>query len=139
MDGAETALNRLRNASHKLGDPGSIDPSYQEQFTARVNNDLNMPQALALAWDLVKSDLPAAAKKATLLAFDQVLGLRLGERHPAEETAIPEDIMALVEQRQQARVEKDWQQADGLRLQIAAAGFEVKDTAEGPQVRVVNR
>jgi len=139
MDGAETALNRLRSAAYKLGEPGTTDPSYQEQFTDRVNNDLNMPQALALAWNLVKSDLPAAAKKATLLTFDQVLGLRLADWQPAGQTAIPEKIVALVEQRQQARAEKDWQRADALRLQIVAVGFEVKDTAEGPQVRPADR
>ncbi len=98
-----------------------------------------MPQALASAWDLVKSDLPAAAKKATLLAFDQVLGLRLEEWQPPAEKAIPEEIMALVGQRQQAREEKNWQRADEIRLQIATAGFEVKDTADGPQVRISGR
>ena len=139
MDGAETALNRLRDAAYKFGKPGSPDPSYLEQFTARVNHDLNMPQALALTWDLVKSDLPPAAKKATLLALDQVLGLRLEEWQPAEETAIPEEIMALVEQRQQARAEKDWQRADEIRQQIASAGFEVKDTADEPQVQIAGR
>jgi len=139
MDGAQTALNRLRSAVYKLGEPGATDQSYREQFTTRVNNDLNMPQALALTWELVKGDVPAAEKKATLLLFDQVLGLRLGEWRPADQTDIPEKIVALVEQRQQARAEKDWQQADALRLQIAAAGFEVKDTAEGPQVRTADR
>jgi cysteinyl-tRNA synthetase len=98
-----------------------------------------MPQPLALTWDLVKSDLPPAAKKATLLALDQVLGLRLEEWQPAEETAIPEEIMALVEQRQLARAEKDWQRADEIRQQIASAGFEVKDTADEPQVRIAGR
>jgi cysteinyl-tRNA synthetase len=139
MDGAQTALNRLRSAVYKLGEPGATDPSYREQFTTRVNNDLNMPQALALTWELVKGDVPAAEKKATLLLFDQVLGLRLGEWRPADQTDIPEKIVALVEQRQQARAEKDWQQADAIRLQIAAAGFEVKDTAEGPQVQTADR
>ena len=62
-----------------------------------------------------------------------MLGLRLAEWLPAE-VIIPEEIMALAQQRQQARLEKRWQEADQLRAQIAAAGYTVKDTAEGPQV-----
>ena len=95
-----------------------------------------MPRALAVTWDLVKSDLPAATKKATLLEFDKVLGLGLAEWQPAAET-IPADILALAHQRQQARAEKRWQDADALRNQLKAAGYEVEDTAQGPRVRAV--
>jgi cysteinyl-tRNA synthetase len=93
-----------------------------------------MPQTLALTWELVKSDLPAPAKKATIEKFDTVLGLRLAEWEPVEEV-IPDEILQLVEQRQQARAEKRWQDADALRDQILAAGYEVKDTPQGPQVQ----
>lgn len=138
MDGAQTALNRLRVAFHRLDEAGAIDPTYQEKFTARINNDLNMPQALALAWDLVKSELPGPVKKGTLLEFDRVLGLQLATWEPRDGAPVPEEIMALVQARQQARAEKDWGQADELRRQIAEAGFEVKDTAEGPIVRAIS-
>jgi len=105
-----------------------------DKFAAQVNDDLNMPRALAVTWDLVKSDLPEATRKATLLAFDQVLGLRLAAWKPVEEP-IPEAIMALVEQRTLARKEKRWQDADALRAQVAAAGYEIEDTPQGPRVR----
>ena len=51
------------------------DGGYLDRFRQCVNNDLNMPRALALVWELVGSDLPADTKKATVLAFDHVLGL----------------------------------------------------------------
>jgi cysteinyl-tRNA synthetase len=117
-----------------MGQPGPVDEDAVNDFQSRINYDLNMPRALALAWDVVKSDLPAATKKRTLLEFDKVLGLRLADWEPDTEK-IPIEIQALVDQRQEARLEKRWQEADELRDEIAAAGYEVEDTAEGPRVR----
>ncbi len=134
LDGAATALNRLRLAAYDWGAPGEPDAQYLADFAGRVNDDLNIPQAMAVTWDLVKSDLPPDIKKATLLEFDRVLGLRLGEWEPQEES-VPGDILALVEQRQLARREKRWQDADTLRDQVRAAGYEIEDRADGPRVR----
>jgi len=134
LDGAQTALNRLHTAMYAWGEPGALDEDYVDKFAAHVNDDLNMPRVLALTWDLVKSDLPDATKKATLLFFDQVMGLRLAEWKPVE-AAIPAEIMALVEQRTVARKEKRWKDADALRAQVTAAGYEIEDTPQGPRVR----
>ena len=134
LDGAATALNRLRMAAYEWGEAGQADTGYADQFTAHINDDLNTPRALALVWNMVKSDLPAPVKKATLLHFDRVLGLRLAEWQPGVE-AVPDDIITLVRQRQQARAAQRWQAADAFRVQIAAAGYEIEDTPQGPQVR----
>jgi cysteinyl-tRNA synthetase len=91
---------------------------------------------VAVTWELVKSDLPAATKKATLLVFDRVLGLGLAEWQPAEEK-VPDEVLALVAQRQQARKEKRWQDADALRASISAAGYALEDTPQGPRVKPV--
>jgi cysteinyl-tRNA synthetase len=138
LDGAATSLERLRNMVYSWGEPGEIDKKYVDQFTEQINDDLNMPRALAVAWEVAHSALPDATKKATLLVFDQVLGLRLGEWKPGEET-VPEDIQVLVEKRQQMRKEKRWAEADALREQISSAGFEIEDTSEGPRIRSVTR
>jgi cysteinyl-tRNA synthetase len=137
LDGAATALSRLRAAVVEWGVPGMPDAAYVERFTQQVNDDLNMPRAVALVWDVVKSDLPPATKKATVLHFDQVLGLRLAEWQPRQASTddIPAEIMALVEQRQQARKEKRWKDADTLRVQVTEAGYEITDTPKGPQVQ----
>ena len=71
---------------------------------------------------------------ATLLQCDRVLGLRLGERQPAE-AVVPDGIAALVQQRQRARAEKRWQEADALREQVKAAGYDIDDTPQGPRIR----
>jgi cysteinyl-tRNA synthetase len=134
LDGAATALDRLRIAVYDWGEPGSPDTAYVARFTEQVNEDLNMPRALAVTWDVVKSVLPPAIKKATLLVFDQVLGLDLANWRPPEEV-VPAEIMTLVEQRRQARLEKRWQDADALRQQLTEAGFEIEDTPQGARVR----
>ena len=136
LDGAATALNRLRTAVYEWGTPGNVDEDYMDRFAQQVHDDLNMPRAVAVVWELVKSDLPPATKKATLLAFDKVLGLRLADWKP-EETAtdVPVEITLLLQQRQQARAEKRWKDADALRAQITAAGYEIEDTPQGPRVR----
>jgi cysteinyl-tRNA synthetase len=136
LDGAVTALNRLRSSFYEWGEAGAPDEEFMEQFMAQINNDLNMPRAVALTWELVRSNLPASTKKATLLQFDRVLGLRLAEWAPAEEVA-PAEIMTMVEQRQQARAERRWKDADALRDQVKAAGYDIEDTPQGPRVRAV--
>ena len=134
LDGAAKALERLRAAAFAWGAPGEINAEFNERFAEPVNDDLNMPRAMAVVWELVKSDLPEPVKKATLLEFDRVLGLRLAEWQP-EEAPVPAEVLALVEQRQQARQEKRWQDADALRAQIDAAGYLLEDTPQGPRVR----
>jgi cysteinyl-tRNA synthetase len=134
LDGAATALHRLRAAASAWGATGTVDVRYVDRFSAQVNDDLNMPRALALTWELVQSALPAATKKATLLQFDRVFGLRLAEWHPGE-AVVPEAIRVLVQQRQHARAEKRWREADALREQVQAAGYDIDDTPQGPRLR----
>jgi cysteinyl-tRNA synthetase len=134
LDGAATALHRLRLTAYELGQPGLIDEHYAQRFKECVNDDLNTSRALALTWELIKSELPAATKKAALLHFDGVLGLRLADWQPIEES-IPEAITALGQQRDQARAEKRWKDADALRTQIVAAGYDIDDTPQGTRLR----
>ena len=112
--------------------------TYINKFKEQINEDLNMPRALAVVWELVKDDLSPATKKATLLQFDRVLGLRLAEWQPTEEV-IPAEIMALVEERQKARTEKRWKDADALRQQVRQAGYEIEDTPKGPKIKSVRK
>ncbi len=134
LDGAAKSLDRLRATCYEWGQPDQPDPGFVEQFTTFINDDLNMPRALALAWDLVKSSLPAGVKKSTLLYFDQVFGFDLGNWKPVEEV-VPAEVQALLEKRQQARREKRWADADAVRAEITALGYEVEDTPLGPKIK----
>jgi cysteinyl-tRNA synthetase len=138
LDSAMTSLNRLRTTVFEMGDPGTVDEDYIDNFTEQVNNDLNMPRALAVTWDLIRSDLSNSTKKATLEMFDRVLGLNLTGWKPQEEV-VAEDITRLLEKRQKARVRKNWAEADAIREQINAAGYQIKDTSEGPQLKRIKQ
>lgn len=134
LDGAAISLERLRNQVFEMEDGGEPHPEWIERFTKEINDDLNMPRAIAVMWELIRSDLDPKTKKATLLNFDEVLGLGLKEWEPVEEP-IPEQIMELVEKRQLARKEKNWKYADELRGVISEMGYEIEDTPQGPKVK----
>ncbi|AIY39227.1 Cysteinyl-tRNA synthetase [Collimonas arenae] len=130
LQAAATGLQRLREAYHRWPDGGVADEAWMLRFRDAINNDLNFPRALALVWELVRSDGEAAACKATLRAMDEVLGLGLAAWQPGS-FEIPEAVTRLVEERQAAREMRRWAEADRLRLAIKAHGFLVEDTASG--------
>lgn len=132
---AQNALIKLMAAVANLPDGGTVDASYKEKFTGFINDDLDMPKAIALAWELLKdSGVSPADKRATLLDFDRVLGLGLAAAPRVKDEPVPTEIHALVEAREDARKAKDWKKADALRAEIDARGYEIDDTPEGPRV-----
>jgi cysteinyl-tRNA synthetase len=131
LDSAATGLSRLRSGFHALpADASQPDAPSVARFTGHVNDDLNVPRALAVAWEVLRGDLAPGAKRATLLQFDTVLGLGLGDWRPAEE-AIGDDIRALADARLAARNARNWAESDRLRGELKAAGWDVEDRAGG--------
>ncbi len=128
MDAAQTGLDRLRRNVHELGPAGTADEPWVARLRNELNDDLQFPKALAMVNELLRASLPDPVKKATMLAFDQCLGLKLGEWEPAVET-IPADVEALALARFAARKAKDWSESDRLRDAIAALGYAVEDRA----------
>ena len=108
LDAATAALERLRRTAHAWGPAGEPDPASLEAFTRCLNSDLNMPRALAVVWDLVRSELPDQVKKGTLLAFDGVLGLGLADWEPPREE-IPAEVEEMVRRRTEARGQRDFE------------------------------
>ncbi|MEL0091130.1 MAG: hypothetical protein VW714_11675, partial [Rhodospirillales bacterium] len=133
LEANATALNRLYKAAYDWGEPGNVIESVRDAFLAEVNEDLNFPKALALVWDMVRSDAVPADKKATLLELDLLLGLDIAAWAP-KEALIPEAVLALVESREVARKAKDFREADRLRDEIKEIGFVIEDTREGPKI-----
>lgn len=130
LAGAQTALTRLQD--HMSAGVGEVDAGYRDRFLELILDDLDMPRALALAWEVAKdSELSDADKTATLLDFDRVFGLGL---KPKVEIKVPDEIMHLVKERENARKSKDWSKSDELRDEIAAMGWSVSDTENGPEV-----
>jgi len=132
LDAAATGLGRMRTAFHALpsGADATIPADLLERFTALVNDDLNAPRALALAWETLRGDLPAPLKRAALARFDDVFGLGLAQWQPVE-AAIPEAITALAQARADARKARNWAEADRLRAALQDAGYDVEDTPGG--------
>jgi cysteinyl-tRNA synthetase len=138
MDSAKTALNRLREGylKHSEGTetiPESEIKDYETRFLDAVNDDLNMPVAMSVVWDVVRNPKKSKDLQKLLLKFDEVLGLDLANYKPTQNT-IPEEIMALVNQRNTARQNKDWAESDRLRDELVSKGYTVKDTKEGTVV-----
>ena len=135
------ALESAANTLKKLYDfaSGSEEPKigcaeYEQRFLEAVNNDLDMPKALAVVWELIKSDYPVSARKASLFKFDEVLGLNLKEKSQ-QRSEIPGDVKSLVEEREAARSSKDFAKSDMIRKSIEAKGFTVEDTSDGTKVK----
>jgi cysteinyl-tRNA synthetase len=138
LDSSAKSLDKLRNIVYGWGESGEIDEEFLNKFTDDINDDLNMPRAIADIWELVKSDISPASKKATIIECDRVLGLNLASWIPKEDI-IPETIKLLVENRQNARIEKRWNDADMIREKIRSLGYEIEDTSQGPRVKPIIR
>ncbi|MGE8365123.1 cysteine--tRNA ligase [Cupriavidus sp.] len=133
LDAAQTALNRLRRLYSGWPGGGRVDPDFAARFDAEVNEDLNLPRALAVLWELVKSNLPPATLRATVDSFDTVLGLGLREWRPAV-FDIPENIAVLLSERERARAERNWARADEIRETLNALGWRVEDGKVGQRL-----
>lgn len=134
---AASGLSRLRTSVHGLGmASGEADDGWLAKFAASINDDLNYPRALAVLWELLKSGLPDGVKKATVLRFDTALGLDLASWQPVV-VAVPEQVQTWIAQREAARQERRWGDADALRALVRGAGYEIEDTAEGPRAVLV--
>lgn len=110
--------------------------SYQEQFYAHLGNDLNTSEAIAVVWSLVKSDINSNEKLLLLKQFDEILSLDLFSSH-TEVVNISNEVLQLLEQRNAARKNKDWQLSDQLRESILKKGYIVEDVAKGQTVKKV--
>jgi cysteinyl-tRNA synthetase len=134
LESAQNAFHKLKNRLLELGSvPGSPNHEYLEKLTYFVNDDLNTPQALALTWDLLKDEsISDPDKRATLLGFDKILGLKLADVTPVE---APLEVKKLVDEREEARTKGRWEKADELRKEIEHLGYTVKDTDQGPYIQ----
>jgi len=132
---ANTALNRLTKVYYESKNSRSdlLDEAFLKEFYSAIANDLDTPKALAMIWENIKT-----LNKATLAEADKILGLGLAEVRPSQKIAvkkeIPAEVQKWVAEREEARAAKAFARSDALRTQIEAAGFEVKDTPEGPSL-----
>jgi len=149
LDAAGSALERLRRGyqEHRVGvgaldDPDQIE-QYKTKFLEAINDDLNMPVAMSVVWDVIKNPNKCKEFAELLLDFDKVMGLDIANDavgatfgRPQNEQ-IPPEIQDLLNQRQTARDNKDWALSDKIRDEILELGYVIKDTKEGQQVEKI--
>ena len=129
LEAAQNGYDNLIRVISGLGLPGQACHNCLGKFTQAVNDDLNTPAALAVVQELLKSDKPAAKKRQTIIEFDKVLGLGLNQYK--EPRALPAEVKRLMAERQRARLNKDFNQADELRRQLEKEGIRIKDLPDG--------
>ena len=137
VQAARNGLEHLRNQVRSLmsigmNDKASVNDEYKQKFIEELNDDLNMPRALASVQETLKSDMDDSEKLSTVLDFDRVLGLDLDKATVSEE--LPENIQQKIAARKKARAEKNWALSDQLRNEIQAFGYVVQDAKDGMTV-----
>jgi len=140
---SQNAWNNLIKQVASLGDEaGEINEIWRHSFVAAISDDLNIPQALAITQDLLKSDLAPEIKLATVLNFDKVLGFGLDRAKDflTSEIAFSElsnEVQALALARETARQHKDFAESDRLRDEIKSRGYCVEDTKDGMKFSLI--
>lgn len=153
LQASQTSLERLRGLAYQLllqadkervfaDEP--IEPNYwQEIFLAEVENDLNMPRAMSIVWAMLRAhDCDPTTKLRLLLDFDRILGFDLKGYFQSDQprrkadaetylSSLPTEIAALVREREDLRSRGDYTQADHIRNELEAAGYQVNDTSQG--------
>ena len=136
----QKALNRLREGylthlqnNEKISEEEIRE--YKQGFLDAVNDDLNMPLAMGIVWEVVRNNKKSKQFADLLLEFDRILGLDLENSKKyldeQEKVELPKEILDLIEQRKIARENKDWAESDRIRDLLKEKGYTVKDTKEG--------
>lgn len=138
IDSAQKSLNKLRILTQKHKNVNSVVPEeeikkYESDFKDAINDDMNMPLAISIAWEAAKREQKSNEIYNLLMKFDEVLSLNL-DKEVSEDIEIPSEITNLLEERKQARENKNFQLSDELRDKIKDAGYIVKDTKEGQKI-----
>jgi cysteinyl-tRNA synthetase len=136
LDSAQIALNRLRNIvsdykTDKADERTVLSKEkmekvekYRQEFAGYISDDLKTPQALAVVWEVVKSNIPTSDKLDLILSFDEVLGLNLSEHREST----PQGVEDLIREREKLRSEGDFEQADAIRDKLKEEfNYEVRD------------
>ena len=139
MDATLKALMKLKEGyQNHLNGIAEIDDelisAYEDKFHQAINDDLNMPMAMSVVWDVIKNPKKSRRLADLLLKFDSVLGLNIEKPLESEEKIIPKEIIELAETRKKARENKDWAESDRIRDEIISKGYTIKDTKNGYEI-----
>ena len=142
LDGAQNAYNKLKNRIAKLGnDEVNEDKKneYIEKFASAIKDDLNTSNMVTLVYDVLKDDsLTDGTKRSIIEKFDEVLSLDLTVVEEKEVAAdLENEILAKIEERKEAKKNKDFAKADSIRDELLAKGIKLIDTREGTTYEIL--
>ena len=137
LESSQNSLNRLRDGYNKhLNGTDEINEdeilSLKEKFVDAINDDLNIPVAMSVVWNIVKSQKKSKKFADLLSDFDRVLGLNIDKKENVLD--LPADVLSLIEERKKAREEKNWAKSDEIRDKLQNMGYIVKDSKDGMTV-----
>lgn len=144
LKAAQTALGRLEKELSVMGEPEYEYLEQERDFYDAVNDDLNMPKALAVVWELIgNKDIKPESKAGLILKYDKILGLNLdkvkpGKKKVEREIVIPQKVHELVKEREILRNKKRYHLADELRYKIRKFGFDVVDKEDKTELIPLN-
>ena len=135
LDGAQNAYNKLKNRVSKLV-KDEVDNNkyneYIEKFSEAIKDDLNTSNMVTLVYDVLKDDISDGTKLAIIEKFDEVLSLDLTVVEEKEVDAdLEKEVLAKIEERIEAKKNKDFAKADAIRDELLAKGIKLIDTREG--------
>lgn len=133
LEAAQNALNNLREEISEWDEPKVGCSEFEGNFKEAINDDLDMPRAVAVMQEMIKSDYPASAKHQSVLKMDEVLGLGLAELKKAQ---LPKGAEELIEKREEFRKAGNFEESDKIRKELLGMGVEVEDTSEGSKWKV---
>jgi len=131
LENAKNSYNRLKNLCGELKPEGKINEDYIKKFEEEMDDNFNTPRALQILWKLLR-DEKASGKLKTIEKMDEVFGLNLLKK---EKIIVPANILALAEERENFRKNKDWKKADEIRNKINKLGYILEDTEKGANVK----
>lgn len=133
VSSAVASFSKLKNIVGGLEDDSEINEKYLGKFKERIDDDLDMPGAIAVLWELVR-DSDAKGKVGTIAKMDEVFGLGLLDN---DEIEVPVDVQAVVDEREKVRKAKDWEKSDLLRDRLRDMGWVIKDGKDGCEVEKI--
>ena len=138
IESASASLERLREGyqNHLNGTeevPDEVINDLENRFHKAINDDMNMPLALSVVWEAVRYKNKSKKIAELLKKFDTVLGIDIDKAKKTEE--LPQDVLDLLEKRNEARKNKNWEESDRLRDEILEKGYIIKDTKNGAELQ----
>lgn len=138
MQSSQVSFDRFIEGAlqHKEADTEiskEVIDSFKADFEDAINDDLNIPKALGIAWNMVRYPEKSKSIFNLLLEMDTIFGLGIGnaERNSQDQPQLDAEVEHLIEERQQARKEKNWKLSDEIRDKLKDMGIELMDTPQG--------